>query len=225
MGIRSLLHLSPWTWIVRGWVLAMLVASPAHAAEPATAKSYMVAAANPLAVEAGYQILREGGSAIDAMIATQLVLNLVEPQSSGIGGGAFLIHYNAGGRELIAYDGRETAPLAAGHDLFLDAQGEPMKFFDAVVGGRLVGVPGTLRLLYRTHVNHGRLPWALYCVATAGGHVERQDRRALANLCRGAGLPLPRRGTLASRPNQAKSGVCRHAAPHLGAGSGCVLPW
>lgn len=102
----------------------------------------MVAAANPLAVEAGVEMLQAGGSAVDAAIAVQLVLGLVEPQSSGIGGGAFLLHYQASDGLIQAYDGRETAPLAADNNLFLDEEGQPLDFWDAVVGGRSVGTPG-----------------------------------------------------------------------------------
>ena len=123
-------------------------------------KRDMVAAANPLAVAAGYAILREGGSAVDAAIAVQMVLNLVEPQSSGIGGGAFMLFHNGRTRLLTAYDGRETAPAAAKPDRFLGTDGKPMQFFDAVVGGRSVGVPGTLRMLELAHRQYGRLPWA-----------------------------------------------------------------
>jgi gamma-glutamyltranspeptidase / glutathione hydrolase len=120
--------------------------------------TFAVAAAHPLAVDAGYQVLRAGGTAIDATIAVQAVLSLVEPQSSGIGGGAFLLHYD--GRDVVAYDGRETAPAAATERLFLDADGKPLSFHAAVVGGRSVGVPGVLRMLELAHRQHGRLPWA-----------------------------------------------------------------
>lgn len=119
----------------------------------------MVAAAHPLAAEAGRDILRQGGSAVDAAIATQLVLGLVEPQSSGIGGGAFLLHYDDASRKVVAYDGRETAPAAASGDQFLRPDGTPMEFYEAVVGGLSVGVPGVLRMLEVAHDDHGRLPW------------------------------------------------------------------
>ncbi len=119
----------------------------------------MIAAANPFAAEAGRDILNAGGSAVDAAIAAELVLTLVEPQSSGVGGGAFLLHYDGQSQEVSAYDGRETAPAAATADLFLDAEGKPMSFWDAVVGGRSVGVPGLLRLFETAHRAHGRLPW------------------------------------------------------------------
>lgn len=122
-----------------------------------TAARHMVAAAHPLAVQAGVQMLREGGSAVDAAIAVQMVLALVEPQSSGLGGGLFLIHHDGG--RVQAFDGRETAPAAAGPGLFL-REGRPMPFAEALVGGRSVGVPGVLRALELAHRQHGRLPWA-----------------------------------------------------------------
>ena len=128
-------------------------------AEPALAKKFMVAAANPLATEAGLEILRKGGNAIDAMVTTQLILNLVEPQSSGIGGGAFLVFFDAKAGRLTTFDGRETAPAAADPTLFLDEAGDPLAFYDAVVGGRSVGTPGTLRLLFDTHARFGALDW------------------------------------------------------------------
>jgi len=123
----------------------------------ATSK-FAVAAANPLATDAGYQVLKAGGSAIDAAIAVQMVLTLVEPQSSGIGGGAFLLHSD--GKQVEAFDGRETAPGAADEKLFIGADGKPLAFIDGVVGGRSVGVPGTVRMLEMAHKQHGKLPWA-----------------------------------------------------------------
>ena len=125
----------------------------------AHAQRHMVAAAHPLAVEAGLQMLDAGGSAVDAMIAVQLVLNLVEPHASGLGGGAYLLHYAAAGRMVRAYDGRETAPAAVTADLFM-RDGKAMTFRDAVAGGRSVGTPGVVRLLEIAHRKHGRLPWA-----------------------------------------------------------------
>ena len=134
-------------------------ASSGYADKPGWAtRTFAVAAANPLATEAGYRILKAGGSAVDAAIAVQMVLALVEPQSSGIGGGAFLLH--AHGTRVEAYDGRETAPAAAGEGLFLAADGKPLPFQQAVVGGRSVGVPGTVRMLEMAHREHGKLPWA-----------------------------------------------------------------
>ncbi len=125
--------------------------------QTATALRHMAAAANPLAAEAGREILRGGGSALDATIAMQMVLTLVEPQSSGIGGGAFLLHFD--GKRVQAFDGRETAPAAADEKLFI-VDGKPMRFHDAAVGGRAVGTPGVLRMLEIAHRQHGKLAWA-----------------------------------------------------------------
>lgn len=122
------------------------------------AERHMAAAANPLAAEAGREMLRQGGSAIDAAIAMQAVLTLVEPQSSGIGGGAFIMLWD--GHNVQAYDGRETAPAGATERLFLKADGTPMAFTDAQIGGRSVGTPGVLRALEMAHKKSGRLPWA-----------------------------------------------------------------
>ncbi|MEG0007522.1 MAG: gamma-glutamyltransferase [Aeromonas sp.] len=120
-------------------------------------RDFMVAAANPLAVDAGYQIIKAGGSAVDAAIAVQLVLTLVEPQSSGIGGGSLLLVWD--GSKVSAVDGRETAPAAATDQLFMK-DGKPMAFYDGVVGGRSVGAPGTVRALALAHQRYGKLPWA-----------------------------------------------------------------
>ncbi|WP_420003955.1 gamma-glutamyltransferase [Arenibacterium sp. LLYu02] len=146
---------------------ALMDLSPAAAAamasrdagEPVLAEKWMVAAANPLAVEAGARVLREGGTAADAMVAVQSVLGLVEPQSSGLGGGAFLVYYDAATGALSTLDGRETAPLAATPTLFLDANGAPLEFFDAVVGGRSVGTPGTPALMELAHRKWGKANW------------------------------------------------------------------
>ncbi|MGV3740712.1 MAG: gamma-glutamyltransferase [Burkholderiaceae bacterium] len=138
-----------------------------HAPEAATgfaekpgwlARKFMIAAANPLAANAGYRMLKAGGSAVDAAIAAQMVLTLVEPQSSGIGGGAFLLHSD--GNRIEAYDGRETAPAAADEQLFYTDEGKPVTFFEGIIGGRAVGVPGALRMLELAHKRHGRLPWS-----------------------------------------------------------------
>lgn len=128
--------------------------------KPTTTRHDMVAAANPLAVAAGVRMLQLGGSAVDAAVAVQMVLNVVEPQSSGIGGGAFMLFHSARTGSLIAYDGRETAPGAARPDRFLDSDGKPLDFYSAVAGGKSVGVPGTLRLLELAHRQFGKLPWA-----------------------------------------------------------------
>ncbi|HEY7864590.1 MAG TPA: gamma-glutamyltransferase [Psychromonas sp.] len=124
------------------------------------ANQYMVAAANPLAVEAGYRVLKNGGNAADALIAVQTVLGLVEPQSSGLGGGAFLVYFDARNKALTTFDGRETAPLAAKPELFQDSEGKPLTFYDAVVGGRSVGTPGTLKLLATVHEKYGSKAWS-----------------------------------------------------------------
>ncbi|MFQ2525232.1 gamma-glutamyltransferase family protein [Aeromonas caviae] len=120
-------------------------------------RDFMVAAANPLAVDAGYQIIKAGGSAVDAAIAVQLVLTLVEPQSSGIGGGSLMLVWD--GKQVAAVDGRETAPAAATDQLFMK-EGKPMAFYEGVVGGRSVGAPGTVRALALAHERYGKLPWA-----------------------------------------------------------------
>jgi len=121
---------------------------------------HMVATAHPLATVAGRNALRAGGSAVDAAIAAQMVLSLVEPQSSGIGGGAFLMHFDAKTGLIESYDGRETAPESAHPMMFMKPDGQPMKFFEAAVGGLGVGVPGILRMLEMAHAEHGNLPWA-----------------------------------------------------------------
>lgn len=127
---------------------------------PVIGTRHMVVAAHPLAAAAGREILRQGGSAVDAAIAIQMVLTLVEPQSSGIGGGGFLVHYDASNRRIETFDGRETAPAAATAEMFLDAEGRPVVNSEAQVGGRAVATPGMLRMLELAHEAHGRLPWA-----------------------------------------------------------------
>ena len=154
-------------WLLAGATVSRANAQPApepasgYAAKAAVrAQHFMLAAANPLAVEAGYAVLKRGGAAIDAAVAVQLVLGLVEPQSSGIGGGAFILHYSSADATLAAYDGRETAPAAARADRFIGADGQPLKFLEAVVGGKSVGAPGVLRALELAHQRHGKLLWA-----------------------------------------------------------------
>jgi len=188
----------------------------------ATAKREMVAAGHPLAVEAGLAMLAKGGSAVDAMIATQLVLTLVEPQSSGLGGGAFLLHHDSRARRTVAYDARETAPAGATPGLFLKPDGKPMPFQQAVVGGRSVGVPGVPRLLEVAHARHGKLPWAALfepaiAIAESGfpmskrlhGHVsERKDMAGhpalRAYFFDGEGQPKPA-GTMLRNPELART--------------------
>ena len=126
---------------------------------PVQAMRQMVVAAHPLAAKAARDILRRGGSAVDAAITAQLVLNLVEPQSSGLGGGGFLVHWDANSKTLATYDGRETAPKAARPDRFL-LNGRRMEFYSAIKSARSVGVPGLARLLEMAHAKHGRLAWA-----------------------------------------------------------------
>lgn len=161
--------LCPVSWVWAFWVLVAGGGSVAQAFEAGTepggrpavvAKSFLVAAGSPLAANAGADIIRLGGTAADAAVAVQMVLGLVEPQSSGVGGGAFLLHYDHTASELTAFDGRETAPAGVTPGLFLDAAGQPVTFYDAVIGGRSVGVPGVLRLLETVHQRYGKLPWA-----------------------------------------------------------------
>ena len=220
--------------LMRATGLALLLAAPASRAqdaarpapEPATgriakaavaAPHDMVVAAHPLAAQAGADVLAAGGSAADAAIATQLVLGLVEPQSSGLGGGAFVLLWDAAQRRLTSFDGRETAPAAADPALFLGPDGKPVAFYDGVIGGRSVGVPGVPRLLATLHAHHGRLPWAqLFApairVAEAGFPISprlaaliAQDRFLIANPAARAyffepdGVPK-RAGTLLKNP-------------------------
>ena len=118
-----------------------------------------VVAANPIAVDAGLEVLRAGGGAADAAVAVQAALGLVEPQSSGLGGGAFLLYYDAATGKVTAFDGRETAPAGATPGMFLDDKGAPLSYEDAVTSGRSTGVPGAVAMLGLVHSRHGRLPW------------------------------------------------------------------
>ena len=130
-----------------------------HQKKAVVSKEYMVVAANPYASQAGLTMLEKGGSAVDAAIAAQLMLTLVEPQSSGIGGGTFMLHWHNKDKKLTTFDGRETAPQAATSELFLDENGKPLRWVDAVVGGKSVGVPGLLAALKKSHDQFGILPW------------------------------------------------------------------
>jgi len=150
------------------------------------AKKYMVSAANPLAVKAGYKILKDGGNAVDALVAVQTILGLVEPQSSGLGGGGFLVYFDAKDKKLTTFDFRETAPLAATPELFQDEQGNPLKFYDAVVGGRSVGTPGTVKLLDTVHQKYGNKDWSKLLnpaikLASNGFNVSERLASAIAN--------------------------------------------
>lgn len=139
--------------------------------EAPSAARYFVVAANPLATEAGLAVLRRGGSAVDAAVAVQAMLSLVEPQSSGMGGGAFMTYLDGRSGKVMVYDGREVAPAGATERLFLDADGKPLSFFTAVLSGRATGVPGAVRLLGVAHDDHGKLPWR-----TLFGDAERTAR-------------------------------------------------
>lgn len=168
MPLRRLLAL---LWLCSGLALAadnslIPEAASAPGATPAAAQSgraehFMAVTANPHATAAAVAMLRRGGSAVDAAIAAQLVLGLVEPQASGIGGGAFMLYWDRQPQRLRYYDGRETAPAAVDENYFLQANGQPLPFFDAVIGGYSVGVPGVVRMLALSHRQHGRLPWAM----------------------------------------------------------------
>ena len=139
--------------------LALASVLPASAAET-IARHHLISAANPYAAEAGRQMMREGGSAVDAAIAAQLVLTLVEPESSGIGGGDFMMVYDPKSGKVTSFDGRETAPASATPDMFLDASGKPRDHFAAVPGGLSTGVPGVIAMFDMAHKKYGRLPWA-----------------------------------------------------------------
>lgn len=142
--------------------LALTACAGTHAQTVAQApapKQYFVVAANPLATEAGLAVLRRGGSAVDAAVAVQAMLSLVEPQSSGMGGGAFMTYYDRKTGKVMVYDGRETAPAGATETLFIGNDGKPLSFFTAVLSGRATGVPGAVRLLGVAQAEHGKLPW------------------------------------------------------------------
>lgn len=198
------------------------------AKKAAHAKHFMLASANPLATEAGYEILRKGGSAVDAVIATQMVLTLVEPQSSGIGGGAFVVYYDKGQKLLTTYDGRETAPAAATPERFMP-NGKLLPFRASVNSGLSVGVPGVLRALEMAHGKYGKLPWAelfkpAIKLAENGFHVSPRlhtmieeskglsdQKAAAAYFFDAAGKPWPV-GHLLKNPELAK--VLRQVAEH-----------
>jgi gamma-glutamyltranspeptidase / glutathione hydrolase len=154
--MRAFLRL---TWLVAAVLLAGCATAPREtASEPP--RQLFVAAANPLAAEAGMAVLRRGGSAVDAAIAVEAMLSRVEPQSSGLGGGAFMTYYDSATRDVTVYDGRETAPAGATPDMFLDDNGAPLPFRTAVLSGRATGVPGIVRMLHLAHGEHGRLAWS-----------------------------------------------------------------
>lgn len=140
--------------------LVVLVTTVSLVWRGSEAQPFMVASANPYASEAGAEILRAGGSATDAAIAVQAVLSLVEPESSGLAGGAFMLHHDAASGTLDAYDGRETAPMGATPALFLDEEGNPLPFLEAMIGGSSVGTPGVVKMMWLAHREHGKLDWA-----------------------------------------------------------------
>lgn len=145
---------------------AVAVMSPSFGESPPPAKRFIISAANPVAAQLGYDVLRIGGTAVDAAVAVQFMLNLVEPQSSGIGGGAFMLYWDAATKTLHSFDGREKAPLLATEEYFLNPDGTAKGWWESVIGGRSVGVPGTLRLLDVTHQKYGKLPWASLLIPT-----------------------------------------------------------
>jgi len=151
-------------------LLGSCTSVPARQVERAPSQIF-VAAAHPLATEAGLAVLRRGGSAVDAAIAVQAMLSLVEPQSSGLGGGAFLNHYDASSRSVIVYDGREAAPAGASAGMFLGADGKPLPYDQAILSGRSTGIPGVVRMLKVAHEEQGKLGWS-----TLFGDAERVAR-------------------------------------------------
>ncbi len=174
--------------------LALLSAPPAApAAEPALATHAMVAAADPRAVEAGLKVLRAGGSAVDAAVAVQAVLGLVEPQSSGLGGGAFMTYYDAKTRTVVTYDGRETAPAAATPELFYGDDGRPLSYIDAILSGRSTGAPGAIAMLELAHRDHGRRPWS--SLFADGERLARDGFVVGGRLARAANAPWPQAQT------------------------------
>lgn len=133
---------------------------PQPPVQAAVAAEPFVIAANPLGANAGLEVLKRGGSAIDAAVAVEAMLSLVEPQSSGLGGGTFITYYDAASRRVSVYDGRETAPAQATSTMFLQADGTPLPFREAVLSGRSTGVPGAVAALALAHGEHGKLPWS-----------------------------------------------------------------
>ncbi|MET3761520.1 gamma-glutamyltransferase [Sphingomonas sp. UYEF23] len=197
----------------------------------------MVSAADPRAAAAGAEILRQGGSATDAAIATMLALNVVEPQNSGIGGGSFMLHHDATTNAIAGFDGRETAPAAADPKWFYGADGKPLPFMAALPGGRSVGVPGNLRMMALAHQRYGKLPWATLFgpaiklaqegfavtprlhngLANFGGHI---DPWARSHFLAADGAPLPV-GTLLKTPEQAAlfTAIAKHGADYFYTGA------
>ncbi len=188
----KLLNSSLKTLLAAALILGTL---PAQAQVTETvAKRHMIAAANPHAAEAGLAMMRAGGSAVDAAIATQMVLGLVEPESSGIGGGAFMLVYDPRTKRTTSFDGREMAPASATPTMFLDANGQPRTKPDAIPGGLSVGIPGVVKMLALAHKKYGKLPWAKLLepaikLADDGFPVGPKLARTIRNFTRGANMP------------------------------------
>jgi len=176
-------------------VVSLALVAPASAQVTETvAKKHMIAAANPHAAQAGLDMMRAGGTAVDAAIATQLVLGLVEPESSGIGGGAFMLVYDPRTGKTTSFDGREMAPASATPTMFLDANGQPRTKPDAIPGGLSVGIPGVVKMLWLAHSKYGKLPWAKLFepaikLADDGFPVGPKLARSIKNFTRGADMP------------------------------------
>jgi len=182
------------------------VSQPAAASHAAASQGAVagVAAANPMAVDAGLEVLRAGGSAADAAVAVQAMLGLVEPQSSGLGGGGFLLYYDASTHEVTAFDGREVAPRAASPTMFLDDSGRPLTFAEAVISGRSTGVPGAIPMLGAVHAKFGRRPWStLFEPAIRSAEQGFKVPQRLARFAAFDGLPQPQLDpkALFSRPD------------------------
>ncbi|HWY64278.1 MAG TPA: gamma-glutamyltransferase [Rhizomicrobium sp.] len=180
-------------WLCAVALIAAALPAGAQVTETA-ARHHMIAAANPHAAEAGLAMMRAGGSAVDAAIATQMVLGLVEPESSGIGGGAFMLVYNPRTKQTTSFDGREMAPASATPTMFLDASGQPRTKPDAIPGGLSVGIPGVVKMLWLAHQKYGKLPWAKLFepaikLADEGFPVGPKLARTIKNFTRGASMP------------------------------------
>jgi gamma-glutamyltranspeptidase/glutathione hydrolase len=184
-----------WALCITALIVTASPLSPASAQVTETiAKKRMIAAANPHAAKAGLEMMRAGGSAVDAAIATQMVLGLVEPESSGIGGGAFMLVYNPATKQTTSFDGREMAPASATPTMFLDANGQPRTKPDAIPGGLSVGIPGVVKMLWLAHQKYGKLPWAKLFepaikLSEDGFPVGPKLARTIKNFTRGANMP------------------------------------
>ena len=185
-----------------GWLLALALIAAVPVSAETVAKHHMIAAANPYAVKAGLDMLRAGGSAVDAAIAAQMVLTLVEPESSGIGGGAFMLLFDPAKKKVTSFDGRETAPASATPTMFLDASGKPRGNRDAIPGGLSVGIPGVVAMLDLAHRKYGKLPWA------------KLFQPAIALAERGFAVPHKLAVTLQQYPQMARMPDIKHYFYH-----------